>query len=662
MELSLMKALKKLVLVLLVSSVVLLVLLLSTYRGDAVQVDRSDLVEQLQSFDWNLRARAAETLGRIGDGRSVGPLVAALEDDDSDVRQKAAESLDKLGWQPKNEEQERLYFVAKKDWDKCVGLNGETVAALIGVLRDKNPQVRKKAAEALGQIENPAIKPLVATLRDDKSEVRDRAAKALVEIGGVGVIQPLVVALEDKHFYTRETAAESLGRIGDNCAVKPLVAALSDAHWRVREKAAEALGQIGDSYAVEPLVAALKDDDSDVRKKAAEALDRFGWQPKDEDEQQLYFIAKEEWDKCVELNGETVKALVSVLEDKNPDVRKKATETLVKIGGLRTVEPLIAALKHDNSNIRKEAAVTLGKIGDSQAVKPLIAVLSDRDPGVREAAVEALVEIGSVHTIGPLIEALKDRDGDVREAAAEILGKTGNPALEPLIAALWDENWDVREEAARALGRLGDSRAVSSLIAVLKYESSSARQKAAEDLSKITGPVAEPFIAPFMTQSVRLRIEVIKALSQIGDKRAIPALVGELQCWETGQAATQALERLGWSPQSTEDKVHFLVAKKDGNTLRQVWEQTKQVLLKDMKSDEDKIVKNALYAFIAVGKEEIIKELIDMLNAKGDRTIAEVYRNCGNEELSSAAQDWAAKYKYYVSADSGARPVSWGSW
>ena len=661
MEVSLMKALKKLVLVLLVSSVVLLVLLLSTYRGDAVQVDRSDLVEQLQSFDWNLRARAAETLGRIGDGRSVGPLVAALEDDDSDVRQKAAESLDTLGWQPKNEDEERLYFVAKKDWDKCVELNGETVATLIGVLRDKNPQVRKKAAEALGQIENPAIKPLVATLRDDKSEVRDRAAEALIEIGGVGVIQPLIVALKDKHFYTRETAAESLGKIGDRCAVKPLVVALSDAHWRVREKAAEALGRIGDSYAVEPLIAALKDDDSDVRRKAAGALDRFGWQPKDKDEQQLYFIAKEYWGKCVELDGETVKALVSVLEDKNPDVRKKATETLVKIGGLRTVKPLIAALKHDNSNIRRQAVVTLGKISDSQAVKPLIAVLSDKNLGVREAAVEALVKIGGVHTIGPLIDALKDRNGDVREAAAEILGKTGNPVLEPLIAVLWDENWEVREETARALGRLGDSRAVNSLIAVLKYEGSSARQRTTEGLDKITSPMAEPFIAS-LTQSIRFRIEVIKALGQIGDKRAIPALVGELQCWETAQAATDALERLGWSPQSAEDKVHFLVAKRDGNALRQVWEQTKRVLLKDMKSDEDKIVKNALYAFIAVGKEEIIKLLIDTLNAKGDRTIAEVYRNCGNEKLSSAARDWAARYKYYVSADSGACLVGWGAW
>ena len=142
----------------------------------------------------------------------------------------------------------------------------------------------------------------------------------------------------------------------------------------------------------------------------------------------------------------------------------------------------------------------------------------------------------------------------------------------------------------------------------------------------------------------------------------LPALVGELQCWYTAQAAAGALEKLSWSPQSTEDKVHFLVAKKEGNALRQIWDQTKQVLLKDIESDEDKIVKNALYAFIAVGKEETIKELIDTLNAKGDRTVAEVYHNCGNKKLSSAAQDWEAKHKCYVSTDSAAYLVRWGSW
>jgi uncharacterized membrane-anchored protein YjiN (DUF445 family) len=174
----------------------------------------------------------------------------------------------------------------------------------------------------------------------------------------------------------------------------------------------------------------------------------------------------------------------------------------------------------------------------------------------------------------------------------------------------------------------------------------------------------EPSIAPFENRRSRLRIEVIKALGQIGNQRAISALVAELQSRDTAQAATDALDELGWSPQSSKDKVHFLVAKKDGNALREIWDKTKSILLKDIKSKEDKIVKNALCAFVAIGKQEITKELIDTLNAKGDKTIAKIYHNCGNKKLSSAAQNWAAKHRVYILVDSDSDPhlVSWASW
>ncbi len=658
-----MKTLKRCLLVTLILSAALSVLTFFIYINTIGKVDRTEnLIEQLKSFNRNIREQSAEALGRTRDKRAVKHLVAALKDDDGDVRQKTAEALDRLGWQPKDEDEQQLYFIAKKDWDKCLKMNPVTMKDLIRVMNDENPQVRRKAIETLGRIENPAVEPLVAALRDDNSRVRAKAAEALIEIGGIGVTQAFIVALTDRNPYTREKAAEALGCIGDSCATKLLVAALNDTNWKVRENAAEALGLIGDTSAIGPLVVVLEDDDSDVRLKAAESLDRLGWQPGDEAERRLYFIAKKDWDECLKLNGVTVKALTRVLSDKNPQVRKEATETLVKIGDLDTVEALILALENNNSDIRKEAAETLGNIGQGEAVKPLIVLLNDINPDVRQTAAEALVKIGGLHTMEQLIFALQDRNSYVREAAAEILGKISNPALDPLMYALWESNWEVRIEAAKALGKLRNSRAVNSLIAVLNYEGRDTRSDITEDSGKITSSLAEPFIAAGMTQDIRLRIEVIKALGQIGDKRAVPALVGELQHWNTAQDATEALEKLGWSPQSIDETVHSLVAKRDGNTLRQNWDQTKQVLLNDLKSDDDRSIKNALYAFIALGKEEITKELIDTLNTKGDRIVAIVYLNCGDNKLSSAAMDWAKKSRVYIRADSVAYPVGWGSW
>ena len=108
----------------------------------------------------------------------------------------------------KNEAEQRLYFIAKKDWDKYVELDCATVEALIMVLRDKNPEIRKKAAEAIGQIQNPIIKPLIAALRDDNHKVREKAAEALIETGGIRAIPLFIAALKDKHPYAREKAAE----------------------------------------------------------------------------------------------------------------------------------------------------------------------------------------------------------------------------------------------------------------------------------------------------------------------------------------------------------------------------------------------------------------------------------------------------------------------
>ena len=660
-----MRAVKKLTFVLIVLPLAVFLLSLLIYNRFNIRPGiTTGLIEQIESPDWKLRMYAVEALGRIGGNRATESLVAALKDDDSDVRQKAAEALDKLGWKAKNEDEERLYFIAQKDWEKCIALNGTTMKTLIPALMDKNPRVRKKAAEVLGEIENPAIKALVAALRDDSSEVREKAAEALTEMGGIPVIQQLVLALKHEHFCVREKAAESLGKIGDNRVVKPLVTALNDANWKVREKAAEALGRIGDNRAIESLVAALKDDDSDVRKKAAEALDKLGWKAKNEDEERLYFIAKKDWDRCVMIGEPIAKLLIGVLNDKNPYVQRSAAESLARIGGRDSMKLLIVELRNHRSDIRKKTVETLGEIGGSQAVMPLITVLGDNDPEVRKAAQEALVKIESIHTIGPLMAALKHENSDVRAAAAEVLGKMSSPALEPLIAALWDENWEVREEAAKALGKLKDRCAVNPLIAVLKYEDSCVRPKTWKDLSTTIGLVAEPLTTPFITQDIRVRlhIAVITALGQIGDKRVVPVLVDALQCWDTAAAAASALEILGWSAESPEDKVHFLVAKKDGSALRQIWGQTRQVLLKDIKSDEDEIVKNALYAFIAIGREDIIEELIAILNTKTDVTLAETYCNCGNKKLTDAAQLWAQKHGCYVKTDSGTYAIRWGSW
>ena len=202
--------------------------------------------------------------------RDKKALIKALRYKDKDVRYAAAEALGRLRWKPAKDETAGWYWMAKRDWDKCVALGALAMEPLIAALKDAEWRVHHAAAEALGEIKDPrAVEPLIAALKDAEWRVRAAAAYALGKIKDPRAVEPLIAALKNE---SRAAAAYALGEIKDPRAVEPLIAALKDAKWRVREAAAEALGKIGDPRAVEPLIDALQDKEWFVRRTAAEAL------------------------------------------------------------------------------------------------------------------------------------------------------------------------------------------------------------------------------------------------------------------------------------------------------------------------------------------------------------------------------------------------------
>jgi HEAT repeat protein len=94
-------------------------------------------------------------------------------------------------------------------------------------------------------------------------------------------------------------------------------------------------------------------------------------------------------------NVDRLNRLIHELKDKDPVVRRNATDALGKIKDAPTVEPLIAALKDKDSSVRSRAAGALGQIKDARAVEPLIAALKDEKYSVRSGAADALGSIGT---------------------------------------------------------------------------------------------------------------------------------------------------------------------------------------------------------------------------------------------------------------------------
>ncbi|HDS44882.1 MAG TPA: HEAT repeat domain-containing protein [Methanomicrobia archaeon] len=115
---------------------------------------------------------------------------------------------------------------------------------------------------------------LMRALTDEDWDVRRRAAYALGNLGEAAV-RPLIRALTNDRWDVRRKAAWALGNIGDPRAVAPLLHALKDDCGDVREQVAWALGALRDLTALEPLIHALSDPDSSVRHQAARSLAVF---------------------------------------------------------------------------------------------------------------------------------------------------------------------------------------------------------------------------------------------------------------------------------------------------------------------------------------------------------------------------------------------------
>ena len=108
------------------------------------------------------------------------------------------------------------YFESQKAAWELVGMGESAVPGLLEALEDPAPEVRYRAAWALGKIGDlRAIDPLIRAFNDNDSYVQWSAAEALAEINESKTVELLIQALDDNSSDVRETAAQALGSIGN---------------------------------------------------------------------------------------------------------------------------------------------------------------------------------------------------------------------------------------------------------------------------------------------------------------------------------------------------------------------------------------------------------------------------------------------------------------
>jgi HEAT repeat protein len=239
--------------------------LLTKVRGEPAQelvgvLDRYGALERavagLRSRSPVRRSRSVRLLGLARDPRGADLVLPMLRDRDPEVRALAVEALGKIG-------------------------DADASAPILETLRPSHGRPGVPAAtvaESLMALGSSVAAVLAPALDDDDPALRDVAAK-VARHGLFGQLAPSLRRLvgDDPSPVVQSSAAEALGRIGGHADVATLVAATGpDRPPPLRRAAAAALGELGQRDGIAALIPLLADRDRRLAEVAAWALLELG--------------------------------------------------------------------------------------------------------------------------------------------------------------------------------------------------------------------------------------------------------------------------------------------------------------------------------------------------------------------------------------------------
>src|SRR4249920_1810957 len=128
-----------------------------------------------------------------------------------------------------------------------------------------------------------------------------------------------------------------------------------------------------------------------------------------------------------------------------------ATIRIVEEGGRRVAKSFRIRAKDPNA-ARVDAMLL--DLKDSRAVKPLVDALADEVGDVRQRAYDSLIKIGGP-AVSLLVPLLVSEEDELRQSVTEIIRKIGKPAVEPLAMALAEADDRLKTRVMKVLDRMG---------------------------------------------------------------------------------------------------------------------------------------------------------------------------------------------------------------
>ncbi len=174
------------------------------------------LIEALGDADMGVRQSAIDAITTLAatDAAATQPrLIAALTHENQEVRWSCAALLDQAGWQPANADEQARYWIARREWHRCIPIGAAAVPVLIEMLDHWDKETRRKVAWSLMHIGPPAIDPLIAQCDNPSASVRTYAIIALGMIGSHRALPTLEALCNDHNKNVARAAQQALDLI-----------------------------------------------------------------------------------------------------------------------------------------------------------------------------------------------------------------------------------------------------------------------------------------------------------------------------------------------------------------------------------------------------------------------------------------------------------------
>ncbi|HEX5574793.1 MAG TPA: HEAT repeat domain-containing protein, partial [Gemmatimonadales bacterium] len=431
------------------------------------------LVHALDDPDDEVRAKAATALGRLGDRRTLAPLLDHLLTDPAPfVRARIAASLGQFG-------------------------GPEVIDRLVRALGDSAWWVRMRGVEALEQIGPTAEGPLLVALDDPDPEIRQRAAVSLERLGLAATLIPRIESGDQEGKASRTLSR--MVAVGTRELVTEL---LLHPSALVREAVIGAVRQARRSdVSAELIRVASGDMESSLRALALDTLRTL--RVKDASRTALAALADSDQQTRLaairllgELGGrEVADALRSQAAAAAPEIRTAAARGLGVIGGRSAQSELVRLMSDPHAAVREAAVAGAADAGLPITDTILTAVLQDSDARVLRAAVRATALSGDVSAVPVLLDAFPTAAPDLRYDIILSVSRLQPDAVGQLVDALvQDQDLDSRLALARILGRLRWTGSLDHLSRLARDAEPTIRQVAIEALGRraaVEGPVAD---------------------------------------------------------------------------------------------------------------------------------------------------------------------------